>query len=84
MPGGSMPNRLERFLIKNGEFILGSIYFLTGEIGIGIYISRYVNSIVGLPSLNINVPHSLAFLAMFAVCVFIGLVLMVDDLSKII
>jgi len=77
-----MPNRLERFLIKNGEFILGSIYFLTGEIGIGIYISRYVNSIVGLPSLNINVPHSLAFLAMFAVCVFIGLVLMVDDLSK--
>jgi len=77
-----MPNRLERFLIKNGEFILGSIYFLIGEIGIGIYISRYVNSIVGLPSLNINVPHSLAFLAMFAVCVFIGLVLMVDDLSK--
>ena len=77
-----MPNRLERFLIKNGEFILGSIYFLTGEIGIGIYISRYVNSIVGLPSLNINVPHSLVFLAMFAVCVFIGLVLMVDDLSK--
>ena len=77
-----MPNRLERFLIKNGEFILGSIYFLTGEIGIGIYISRYINSIVGLPSLNINVPHSLAFLAMFAVCVFIGLVLMVDDLSK--
>ena len=79
-----MPNRLERFLIKNGEFILGSIYFLTGEIGIGIYISRYVNSIVGLPSLNINVPHSLAFLAMFAVCVFIGLVLIIDDLSKII
>ena len=82
MPGGSMSNRLKRFLNGNGEFILGSIYFLTGEIGIGIYISRYVNSIVGLPSLNINVPHSLAFLAMFAVCVFIGLVLMVDDLSK--
>jgi len=58
------------------------VFFLTGEIGIAIYVFRYVNSIVGLPSLNINVPHSLAFLAMFAVCVFIGLVLMVDDLSK--
>jgi len=79
-----MPNRLKRLLNENGEFILGSIYFLTGEVGIGIYISRYVNSILGLPSLNINVPHSLAFLAMMAVCVFIGLVLMVDDLSKII
>jgi len=79
-----MPNRLKRLLNENGEFILGSIYFLTGEIGIGIYISRYVNSILGLPSLNINVPHSLAFLAMMAVCVFIGLVLMIDDLSKII
>jgi len=79
-----MPNRLKRLLNENGEFILGSIYFLTGEIGIGIYISRYVNSILGLPSLNINVSHSLAFLAMMAVCVFIGLVLMVDDLSKII
>ena len=79
-----MPNRLKRFLNEYGEFILGSIYFLTGEIGIGIYISRYVNSILGLPSLNINIPHGLAFLAMMAVCIFIGLVLMVDDLSKII
>jgi len=77
-----MPNRLKRFLNEYGEFILGSIYFLTGEIGIGIYISRYVNSILGLPSLNINVPHSLAFLAMMAVCIFIGFVLMIDDLSK--
>ena len=77
-----MPNRLKRFLNENGEFILGSIYFLTGEIGIGIYISRYVNSILGLPSLNINVPHSLAFLAMMAVCIFIGFVLIIDDLSK--
>ena len=79
-----MPNRHKRFLNEYGEFILGSIYFLTGEIGIGIYISRYLNRILGLPSLNINVPHSLAFLAMMAVCAFIGLVLMVDDLSKII
>jgi len=77
-----MPNRLKRFLNEYGEFILGSIYFLTGEIGIGIYISRYLNSILGLPSLNINVPHSLAFLAMMAVCIFIGFVLMIDDLSK--
>ena len=79
-----MPNRLKRFLNGNGEFILGSIYFLIGEIGIGIYISRYVNSILGLPSSSINVPHSLAFLAIMAIFVFIGLVLMVDDLSKII
>jgi len=79
-----MPNRLKRFLNEYGEFILGSIYFLTGEIGIGIYISRYVNSILGLPSSNINVPHSLAFLAIMAIFVFIGLVLIIDDLSKII
>ena len=79
-----MPNRLERFLNEYGEFILGSICFLTGEIGIAIYISRYVNSILGLPSLNINVPHSLAFLAIMAIFVFIGLVLIIDDLSKII
>ncbi len=77
-----MPNRLKRFLNENGEFILGSIYFLTGEIGIAIYASRYLNSILGLPSLNINVPHSLAFLAMMAVCIFIGFALMIDDLSK--
>ena len=77
-----MPNRLKRFLNENGEFILGSIYFLTGEIGIGIYASKYVNSILSLPSLNINVPHSLAFLAMMAVCIFIGFVLIIDDLSK--
>lgn len=77
-----MPNRLERFLNKNGEFILGSVFFLTGEIGVGIYISRYVNSIFGLPSLNINVPYGLAFLAIMAVFIFIGLALIIDDLSK--
>jgi len=85
MPGGSMPNRLERFLEKNGgcaEFILGLVFFLTGEIGIAIYASRYVNSIVGLPSLNINVPHSLAFLAIMAVFIFIGFALIIDDLLK--
>ncbi len=77
-----MPNRLKRFLNENGEFILGSIYFLTGEIGIAIYASKYLNSILGLPSLNINVPHGLAFLVMMAVCIFIGFALMIDDLSK--
>jgi len=79
-----MPNRLERFLNKNGEFILGSVFYLTGVIGIAIYASRYLNGIPGLPNLNINVPHSLAFLAIMAVCIFIGFALMIDDLTKII
>ncbi len=77
-----MPNRLKRFLNENGEFILGLVFFSTGEMGIAVYASRYVNSILGLPSLNINVPHSLAFLAVMAVCIFIGFALIIDDLSK--
>ena len=72
---------MKGFSIK-GEFILSLVFFLTGEIGIAIYVFRYVNSIVGLPSLNINVPHSLAFLVIMAIFIFIGYVLMIDDLSK--
>jgi hypothetical protein len=82
MPGGSMPNRLERFHSENGEFILGFVFSLIGVLGISIYASRYINNILGLPSLNINVPHSLAFLAIMAVCIFIGFALMIDDLTK--
>jgi len=77
-----MPNRLKEFLNENGEFILSLIFFLTGEIGITIYAFRYVNSMLGLPSLNINVPHSLAFLAIMAICIFISFALIIDDLSK--
>ena len=79
-----MPNRLDRFHNENGEFILGFVFSLIGVLGISIYASRYINNILGLPSLNINVPHSLAFLAIMAIFVFIGLVLIIDDLSKII
>jgi ABC-type maltose transport system permease subunit len=94
MPGGTMPNRLERLLYKMGEFaefILGSIFYLAGAVGIADYIfhgyinrvNRYVDSIIGLQGPAINIPHSLAFLAIMVVFIFIGMILMVDDLSKV-
>ena len=77
-----MPNRLKEFLNENGEFILGFVFSLISVIGISIYAARYLNGIPGLPNLNINVPHSLAFLAIMAICIFIGFALMIDDLTK--
>ena len=77
-----MPSRLKRLLNENGEFILSLAFFLTGWAGIVIYASRYLNGVIGLPSLNINVPHSLAFLALMAIFIFIGFALIIDDLLK--
>jgi len=80
-----MPNRLERLLEKNGglvEIILSLTFFLTGIIGIAIYTSSYVDSMIGLPSLNISVLHSLAFLAVMVVFAFIGFALLIDFLLK--
>ena len=71
-----MPNRLERFLEKNGgdiELILSLIFFLTGIIGITIY--AFYGS-------KMNVLHSLVFLAIMAVFVFIGFALVIDSLLK--
>jgi uncharacterized membrane protein YdbT with pleckstrin-like domain len=85
MSGGLMPNRLERLLEKNGglvEIILSLTFFLTGIIGIAIYTSNYVDSIFGLPSLNISVLHSLAFLAIMVVFMFVGFELIIDFLLK--
>ena len=77
-----MPSRLKKLLNENGEFILSLAFFLTGWAGIVIYASRYLNGVIGLPSLNINVPHSLAFLALMAIFIFIGFALIIDDLLK--
>jgi len=72
-----MPNRLERFLEKSGcgdiEFILSLIFFLTGIIGITIY--AFYGS-------KMSVLHSLVFLAIMAVFIFISFALIIDDLLK--
>jgi hypothetical protein len=70
-----MPNRLERFLDNYGglaEIILSLAFFLTGIIGITIYV--YGSSM--------NVPHSLAFLAIMIAFIFIGFALAIDFLMK--
>jgi hypothetical protein len=85
MPGGSMPNKLERFLNMYGEFILGLAFSLTGIMGIAIISFGYVNrisKIIGLQGPTISVPHSLAFLAIMAVFTIIGFALLIDDLAK--
>ena len=85
MPGSLMLNRIKRLLNEWGEFMLGSVFFLAGYIGIAIYASRYVGGIFGLPSLKIGIPfpYSLAFLAIMVVFIFIGFALIIDDLSKV-
>jgi hypothetical protein len=86
MPGGSMPNRLERLLEKKGglvELILSLIFVFTGIIGTSINLTyEYANIVLGLHVPNIGVLHSLAFLAIMVVFIFIGMALIIDFLLK--
>jgi len=81
-----MPNRLERFLEKNGgcaELILSLIFVFTGIIGTSIYLTYiYANNILGLHAPNIGVLHSLVFLVIMLVFIIIGIALSIDLLLK--
>ena len=80
-----MPNRLKRFLEKNGEraeLILSLIFVFTG-ISTSIYLTYiYANNILGLHAPNIGVLHSLVFLAIMLVFIIIGMVITIDYLLK--